>query len=76
MNTTEQNSGQAPHKKLYRSRTNRMLAGVCAGVGEYFAIDPTMVRIIWVLIVIFTGFAPGVVAYLIMLLIVPEAPVA
>ncbi len=76
MNTTEQNSGQMPHKKLYRSRTNRMIGGVCAGIGDYFSVDATVVRLIWLLIVIFTGFAPGVVAYLIMLLVVPEAPAA
>jgi phage shock protein C len=74
MNTTEQNSGQTPHKKLYRSRTNRMLGGVCAGVGEYFDIDPTVIRIVWLLVVVFTGFVPGALVYLIMLLIVPEAP--
>ncbi len=53
-----------------------MIGGVCAGIGDYFSVDATVVRLIWLLIVIFTGFAPGVVAYLIMLLVVPEAPAA
>jgi phage shock protein C len=64
------------NKKLYRSRENRMIGGVCAGLGEFFGIDPTIVRLIFVLGSIFFGF-PGtmVFIYLVMLLVVPEAPV-
>jgi len=60
------------YKQLTRSTTNRMLAGVCAGVGEYANIDPTVVRLIAVLLIFLTG--PGViVAYLIAALVIPDA---
>jgi len=59
-------------KRLYRSRKNKVFAGICGGVGEYFNIDPILIRLIWVLVVIFTGFFPGVLAYIIAIFIVPE----
>lgn len=58
------------NKRLYRSRTNKMVAGVCGGLGEYMDIDPTLVRIVFVLLVLASGM--GVLAYLAMWLIVPE----
>jgi phage shock protein C len=59
------------YKKLTRSSSNRMIAGVCSGLGYYSNIDPTVVRLIAVLLLFLTG--PGiVVAYLIMAIIVPE----
>ena len=61
-------------KKLYRSNTNKKLAGVCGGVGEYFGIDPTIVRLIWVLVTLFVGF--GILAYIIALLVMPNQPEA
>lgn len=60
-------------RKLNRSRTNRMLGGVCGGLGEYLSLDPTVVRLLWVLFT-FVG-ASGLLAYLICLLIIPENPV-
>ena len=64
------------YNKLYRSRENRMLGGVCGGLGEYFDIDPTLVRVLFV----FGAFLgiPGalVLIYLVILVLVPqEAPV-
>ncbi len=62
------------YKQLTRSVTNRMIAGICAGIGEYSNIDPTVIRLIAVLLLFLTG--PGVViAYIIMAIIIPEAPV-
>jgi len=61
-------------KKLYRSRTSRMLAGICGGLGEYFGVDPTIVRLVWVIASVFVAGIPGVLAYLIAWLIIPEAP--
>jgi phage shock protein C len=62
----------AQYKKLYRSRENRMLGGVCGGLGEYFDIDPTLVRLLFV----FGAFLgiPGalVLIYLVMLIMVPQ----
>ena len=59
-------------KKLYRSRENAMLAGVCGGIGEYFDIDPTIVRLAWVVL----GFCGGVGiwAYIISDVIIPQRP--
>jgi len=59
-------------KKLYRSNSNRMLAGVCGGIAEYFNIDPTIVRVIWIIASVF-GFA-GVVVYIAGAFIIPEKP--
>ncbi|MDF2611806.1 MAG: putative rane protein [Lachnospiraceae bacterium] len=55
-------------KKLYRSSTNKMICGVCQGVAEYINIDPTVVRLLWV-IFSFTGF--GILAYIIAAIIMP-----
>lgn len=59
-------------KQLYRSRTNRKIADVCGGLGEYMNLDPTVVRLIWVLLFFFAGV--GILAYLIAALIIPENP--
>ncbi len=61
-------------KKLYRSETNRMFAGICGGIAEYFSVDATAIRLVWLLIVIFTGVFPGVIAYILALFIVPLRP--
>ena len=58
-------------KKLTRSTSNRMLAGVCSGIAEYFGIDPTVVRVAYVLLSVFTAFA-GLIVYLILWLLIPE----
>ena len=58
-------------KKLTKSSVNRMICGVCAGVGEYLGIDPTVVRLAWVLLT-FVG-AAGIIAYIIAAIILPEA---
>ncbi|PIR69186.1 MAG: PspC domain-containing protein [Candidatus Niyogibacteria bacterium CG10_big_fil_rev_8_21_14_0_10_46_36] len=59
------------HKKLYKSEENKVFAGIIGGLGEYFDIDPVILRVIWVLAVIFTGIFPGIFAYIIFLFIVP-----
>lgn len=61
-------------KHLYLSSTNKKLAGLCGGIGEYFGIDPTLVRLLWVVLTLFTGLVPGVIAYIIGALVVPEVP--
>ena len=60
-------------KRLYKSRDNRVLCGVCGGIGEYFNIDPVIVRIILVVLCC-VGFS-GIIAYIIAACIVPEKPV-
>ena len=59
------------YKSLTRSTSNRMIAGVCAGLGEYLGIDPTIVRLL-VVLAFFTGFGGIAIVYLIMAIIVPE----
>ena len=59
-------------KKLYKSQRNKMLAGVCGGMGESFNIDPTLVRLAFVALCIFAG--GGLLAYIVALIIVPEEP--
>lgn len=58
--------------RLYRSRQDRMLAGVCGGLGEYFDIDSSLVRLGLVLLIVFGG--TGFLAYIIAWIIIPEAP--
>jgi phage shock protein C len=61
-------------KKLYLSRTDKKIGGVCGGIGESYGVDSTLVRLAWVLIDIFTGFLPGIVAYIVAWLIIPQKP--
>jgi len=65
-------SDQRDPKRLYRSRTNRRLCGVCGGIGEYFNIDPVIIRLLWILVTLAGG--GGIIAYIIACLIVPEEP--
>lgn len=60
------------NKKLYRSNTDKKLAGVCGGLGEYFQIDPVIIRLIFVLIAF--GGGAGLLIYLIMALVIPNNP--
>ncbi len=56
-------------KRLTRSTTNKKIAGVCGGLAEYFDLDPTLVRIVWLLLVLFAG--TGILAYLILWIALP-----
>jgi phage shock protein C len=58
-------------KKLYRSRKNRVIAGVMGGLGEYLDIDPTILRLLYIFVVILTAVFPGLIAYILAALIVP-----
>jgi len=60
-------------RKLYRSRTERMVAGVCGGIAEYYGVDPTLIRLLAVLATV-VSFGGALVAYLIMSIVVPESP--
>jgi phage shock protein C len=59
-------------KRLQRSRTEKMIAGVCGGLAEYFRVDPTVVRLLWVVITLLGG--AGLLLYLILWVIMPLAP--
>ena len=58
------------NKKLYKSNTNKMICGVCGGLGEFFGIDPTIIRLIWAILALLGG--TGIVAYLIAAVIIPN----
>ena len=60
-------------RKLVRPRNGRILAGVCLGLGTYWNMDPTIVRLLWILITLFGGFFPGIFSYIIAAIIIPEA---
>ena len=57
-------------KRLYKSRENKMIAGVCGGIAEYFDIDPTLVRLAWILFTACTGC--GIIAYIIAAIVMPR----
>jgi len=59
-------------KRLYRSRTDRMIGGVCGGLGAHLGVDPVLFRILWVLFAITAGL--GIIAYLLFWLLVPLEP--
>ena len=59
-------------KKLYRSRTERWLAGVCGGLGQYFGIDATLVRVLFVIFAL--TFGSGFLIYLVLWIIIPNEP--
>lgn len=58
------------NRKLYRSNTNKKLFGVCGGIGEYFNVDPTLVRIGWIISSLM--FGAGLIAYLICAMVMPQ----
>ncbi|MFZ1721505.1 MAG: PspC domain-containing protein [Microgenomates group bacterium] len=59
-------------KYLYKSTTNRSLTGAIGGLGEYFEIDPTLLRVSFVIVTAFSGFMPGIICYLVMSLVIPN----
>ena len=59
-------------KRLYRSRTERVLGGVCGGIAEYFGVDPTLVRLLAVVLILAGG--AGIIAYIIAWIVIPEEP--
>lgn len=61
-------------KRLYRSRSERMIGGVCGGIAQYFGIDPTLVRILTLVAVFMAG--SGFLAYLVAWVVVPEEPIS
>ena len=63
-------------KRLVRSRSERMIAGVCGGMGKYLGLDATVVRLLFALLTIFTGVVPGLILYIVMMFIIPDEPLA
>lgn len=69
----EAETRQAPARKLYRSRTDRSIAGVCSGLAAYFDADPTMIRLVTLLMILFGGLS--IWAYIILWIVIPQEPV-
>ena len=65
-------SAMAQTRRLYRSRTDRKLAGVCGGLAQYFNTDATLMRVLFVVLALLGG--PGLVIYLVLWIVVPEEP--
>ncbi|MCD7784895.1 MAG: PspC domain-containing protein [Oscillospiraceae bacterium] len=59
-------------KKLCKDREHKMLCGVCAGIAEYFGIDPTIVRVIWALVTVLLALFGGIIIYVICALVMPD----
>lgn len=59
-------------KRLYRSKKDRILGGVCAGLGEHLDIDPTVIRLIWAVVTVLS-FGTGIIVYILAWIIIPEA---
>lgn len=60
-------------KRLYKSRSNRMICGVCGGIAEYLKLDPTVIRLLFALFCFLGG--SGIVVYIIAAIIIPEEPI-
>lgn len=61
-------------KKLYRSRENKVFGGLLGGLGEYFDVDPGIIRVGWIMISVLSAIFPGILAYIFSCMIVPMAP--
>lgn len=70
--TNDENQKQI--KRLYLSDTDKKISGVCGGIGEYFDLDPTLVRLAYLLLTVFTGIFPGLIAYIVLAVIMPKHP--
>lgn len=59
-------------RQLFLSEKNKKIFGLLGGLGEYFEIDPILIRVVWIVVTAFTGFIPGIMAYIVASLIVPR----
>lgn len=63
------------NKKIYRSKTKKMVSGVCGGLEDYLGIDVTIIRLVWIIFSLVSGTFPGLIAYIVAAAIIPEEPV-
>ncbi len=61
-------------KRLYRSDKNKVIAGVMGGIGEYANVDPVVIRAFYLAITIFSAVFPGIIVYLLLILVIPKHP--
>ncbi len=64
-------NGESKPRRLTRSNRNKMIAGVCGGLAEYLDMDPTLMRVLYVLVSILSAAFPGIVAYIILMFLMP-----
>ena len=64
-------NGESKPRRLTRSNRNKMIAGVCGGLAEYLNVDPTVMRVLYVLVSILSAAFPGIVAYIILMFLMP-----
>lgn len=64
-------NGETKPRRLTRSNRNKMIAGVCGGLAEYLDMDPTLVRVLYILVSILSAAFPGVIAYIILMFVMP-----
>jgi len=64
-------NGESKPRRLTRSNRNKMIAGVCGGLAEYLDMDPTVVRVLYVLVSILSAAFPGIVAYIVLMFLMP-----
>ncbi len=66
--------GETKPRRLTRSNRNKMISGVCGGIAEYLDMDPTLVRVLYVLVSILSAAFPGIIAYIILMFVMPPPP--
>jgi phage shock protein C len=64
----------AASRRLMRSVLDKKIAGVCGGCAEYFQVEPTILRIVWLFVTLATGIVPGALAYVVAWILMPQAP--
>lgn len=62
------------NKRLYKSKNNKVIFGVLGGIGEYFEVDPVLLRVLYIFISVFTACFPGIIAYIFMSMVMPQKP--
>ena len=70
------NGDSKPPRRLTRSNRNKMIAGVCGGIAEYLDMDPTLVRVLYILVSILSAAFPGILVYIVLWIVIPEEPAA
>ena len=68
-------NGELKPRRLTRSNREKMIVGVCGGLAEYLDMDPTVVRVLYVLVSILSAAFPGIIAYIILMFLMPPSPV-
>jgi phage shock protein C len=70
LNISNNNTSRDPYKRIYRSIKDKVIGGVCAGLGKYWSTDPILIRLLFILL--FIGFGTGLLLYIIMWIIIPQ----